>query len=191
LVANGYAVTASDLQARYGPPTMQQFAVGRLRVSVEYKEGRVAAVGVDKGEPPMDARLAELADLAATDPVTFHSLLPVHVESRFGAPVAERFLAAPGMTLIVTYGGSRAAAEIRIETASAASEIDRVIDELAPPTLRAGTWRGMAMATGCSSVRTDEWENVTITRTYACDPTQRITQATVRFTAKRGGPGGR
>jgi hypothetical protein len=172
---------------------MQQFAVGTLQVSVEYKEGRVTAVQVvtGEGEPPMDARVAEFAGLAATDPEMFHSLLPVHVESRFGAPVTERYVAAPGMALIVTYDAHRTAAEVRMETESvAASEIDRVIDELAPPTMRAGTWRGMAMATGCSSVRTDEWENVTITRTYACDPAERITQAAVLFTAKRGGPWG-
>jgi hypothetical protein len=181
---NGFGVTSSNLMARFGPPTMQRFQVGAITVTVEYAAGRVTAVQF----APPEKTVAEINEFFQPAISEGQVLVPSHVAWRLGAPAAERFTAAPGVVLMVTYDARRTATEVRIESTVpdgdvAAVEANRLVDELAPPSQRIGAWRGRAMAMGCCTVTVDEWDNVSITRSYGCAE-GRMQSATVRWGAK-------
>ena len=119
---------------------------------------------VDRGAEKQDL----LVTVAATSGLPLTS---VDVESRFGPPVAERFVAAPSIRMVATYDDRRTATEILIEPFDqsqfiAALEGEQIVDELVPVWTRMGAPRVTSIFSGCNEVRIEEFENVTITRSY-------------------------
>ena len=119
-------------------------------------------------------------------------LTPIAIESRFGPPVSEQFLAAPSIKVTATYDDKRTAKEIQIEPADqtqkiVAAEGDQIVRDLVPPWTRLGTPRSGIMFMGCNELRVEEWENVTITRSYHhCNmPAEdQMVQATIRWVSR-------
>jgi hypothetical protein len=124
----------------------------------------------------------------------------ITLEARFGAPVAERFAATPGIALTGTYDTGRAATEIVIAPLRPlldvadeaqfmpASDVDRILDEIAPVWTRTGTPSGGSMQSGCSEIRIEEFDKLSITWSfYHCRlPTEDLVmQAVVRWGPRR------
>ncbi len=105
----------------------------------------------------------------------------VDVQGRFGTPVSERFVAEPGVALTTTYNGSGVTSEVKVTPVEPAQSIssltaDRILNEVAPVWSRAGKPQLAMMMSGTVGVRIEEYDDVTITRSFQGDA---ITQATV------------
>jgi len=127
----------------------------------------------------------------------------ITLESRFGPALVERFTAAPGIDLTATYDKERAATEIAMVPARSpldaddrarfmpAPDLERILEEIAPVWTRTGRLGGGSMQSGCSEIRIEEFDNLSITRSfYHCRlPSEDMTmQATVRWGPRRLAP---
>jgi hypothetical protein len=176
----------------------------------ERREGSCGVTQTDLGvtlyRRHIEAAEGGRKDLVVT--ITSKTGLPqtvITLESRFGAVVAERFVAEPGIALTATYDKVRAATEIAIapmrsvlETDDEAQfmpvpDVERILDEIAPRWTRTGSLGGGSMQSGCNETRIEEFDNLSITRSFHhCHlPAEDLMmQTVVRWGARRMMPGG-
>jgi hypothetical protein len=103
----------------------------------------------------------------------------ITMEARFGQAVVERFAVTPGIALTATYDAARAATEIVIAPTRAlldtddeahfmpALDVERILDEIAPAWTRTGTVAGGSMQSGCNESRIEEFDRLSITRSFS------------------------
>ncbi len=105
------------------------------------------------------------------------------LKARYGDPDVERFLARPGITLMVRYADDRSACEMLIApmrsiiprneagTYMRPEVVTEIIDEVLPEANRGNLLRSLVTKSGCNDFETKEYENVTINRfRHECDP---------------------
>jgi hypothetical protein len=130
----------------------------------------------------------------------------ITLESRFGPALVERFTAAPGIELTATYDKERTATEIAIVPTRSlldaddqarfmpAPDVERILDEIAPVWTRTGTLRGGSMQSGCFEIRIEDFDNLSITRSFhhcRLPSEDMMMQATVRWGPRRLAPDGK
>ncbi len=104
--------------------------------------------------------------------------------AHFGHFDGKGYAVAPDVRLVIEYGHDHTACRWELRSAKAVavqgSELqahyesdvaDRVLNEVAPVAVRKGSLRGMIIQSGCSEIRTEEYDNVAIARvTNECSP---------------------
>lgn len=104
------------------------------------------------------------------------------LKARYGDPDVERFLARPGIALMVRYADDRTACEMLIApmrsiiprndaaTYMRPEVMTEIIDEVLPEANRGTLLRSFVIKSGCNDLETKEYENVTINRfRHKCD----------------------
>jgi hypothetical protein len=130
-------------------------------------------------------------------------LMAPDIGSRFGTPIIERFVAAPGIAATATYDERRTATEVVIAPVQpllqhddqvremATSDAERVLNEIAPMWTRNGLPGNASTRSGCNEVQTEQFDDVVITRVlYHChllEPAL-ITQLVVRWSPRQPWP---
>jgi hypothetical protein len=95
----------------------------------------------------------------------------------------ERFVARPGISLVVQYGSDRVVCQALIEPPQSlvnqeqqvplmsSERVSEVLEEIAPIATRGKEINTFDLEDGCNQVRTTAYENESITRsTHTCDP---------------------
>jgi hypothetical protein len=100
------------------------------------------------------------------------------LHSRYGPPLdRETFAVRPGIEMVVDYGPSRRACKIQLPSgmnfvgtvppgSASKEQIDEVLDEVVPPSIRGKLLNRFLMATGAPSMSLKIYENVTIAETH-------------------------
>ena len=97
------------------------------------------------------------------------------LETKFGHPDDRGYAVSPNVRLTVTYGEDQRACLLELRSKTQVSgnreqqgfkpEIaDRVLNDIAPQAMRAGTSRKMSEQMGCAAMTMEEYSNVSITR---------------------------
>lgn len=120
------------------------------------------------------------------------------LRDRYGEPDIERFTAARDIGLTVEYGSDGLACQIVIErkqpllhreqvvTYMAPEAVSKIIDELVPPSIRGRNINSMLESMGCAEQRTEEYENVWISRASdVCVPLKPERESSARLAFKR------
>jgi|SRR5665213_1669882 len=97
-----------------------------------------------------------------------------NLRSKYGAPLdRETFTVRPGIEMVVDYGPSKQVCRIQLPSGVqivgevppsviTKQQIDEVLNEVVPPSLRGKELNGMAMASGVGMMLSNEYEHVTI-----------------------------
>jgi len=125
-------------------------------------------------------------------------LTAIDLQSRYGDPIAERYIVRPGVTAMVTYGSDDAACHIVIESQRplvlgeqprknmASDVVDDIIEATAPSEVKGAKRDSLLMITGCAQSEMDFFENLTISRvTDQCLPLKPEREQSVRITFNR------
>ncbi len=174
----------ADIVDWFVPPAVQErMAQIYLGAMVEMIDGvttirRVHAIRENGERPDREASIDSKSGLFAS---------AVDVQAKFGPPVSERFVAEPGVALTTTYQASQVASLVRITPIEPAENIpslavDRIIDAIAPASMRTGKPAMLVMMSGAPGIRMEEYDNLMITHSFQGDA---ITQATVEWEPKR------
>src|ERR1019366_8336807 len=98
---------------------------------------------------------------------------PFHLRSKYGAPLdREPFTVRPGIEMVVDYGPAKQVCRIQLPSgmqivgdvppgAITKQQIDQVLNEVVPPSLRGKELGGMAMGSGVGVMSTADYEHVT------------------------------
>lgn len=107
-------------------------------------------------------------------PLAFAQIDTFHLRSKYGAPLdRETFTVRPGIEMVVDYGPAKQVCRIQLPSgmrivgdvppgAIAKQQIDQVLNEVVPPSLRGKELGGMATATGAIIMFSTDYEHVTI-----------------------------
>jgi hypothetical protein len=109
--------------------------------------------------------------------------------AKYGPPEVERYQVTPEASLTVAYGRDRAVCQFLVEPRSTSvfwsaptkeprtmsvELVDRLLNELVPPGVRHGKARQMFEQFSCSALKTEDYDNVQITRaTNECVPAEK------------------
>jgi hypothetical protein len=114
----------------------------------------------------------------------------IELTAQYGPPESESYQVADGVTLTVTYGKDRQACQILLQPRPASNTsipsnlVDKLVDQLVPPRDRKGKPLRMAQQSGCASAISDQYENVSITRSSNdCAPKdEKVQSLTIQWT---------
>src|SRR5665213_1397349 len=108
-------------------------------------------------------------------PLAFTQIDTDHLRSKYGAPLdRETFTVRPGIEMVVDYGPAKQVCRIQLPSDRQITgdvpldtitkrQIDQVLNEVVPPSLRGKELGGMAMGSGVGVMSSAEYEHVTIT----------------------------
>ena len=128
-----------------------------------------------------------LALLLASASTTLAQLNAFQLRSKYGDPVArETFTIRPGIEMAVDYGASKQVCRIQLpsgmryvgtvpEGAVSKQQIDEVLNEMLPPSIRGKQLGEMASTTGLARVSVMDYEHVSIAELFAGDIAKGIT----------------
>jgi hypothetical protein len=107
-------------------------------------------------------------------PLAFTQIDTVHLRSKYGAPLdRETFTVRPGIEMVVDYGPSKQVCRVQLPSgrqivgdvppgAITKQQIDEVLNEVVPPSLRGKELGGMATGSGVGVMTSNDYEHVTI-----------------------------
>ena len=107
-------------------------------------------------------------------PLALAQIDTFHLRSKYGAPLdRETFTVRPGIEMVVDYGPAKQVCRIQLPSgakivgdvppgAITKHQIDEVVNEVVPPSLRGKELGGMATATGAIMMFSTDYEHVTI-----------------------------
>ena len=107
-------------------------------------------------------------------PLAFAQIDTFHLRSKYGAPLdRETFTVRPGIEMVVDYGPAKQVCRIQLPSgkqivgdvppgAITKQQIDEVLNEVVPPSLRGKELGGMATSAGAIMMLSTDYEHVTI-----------------------------
>ena len=102
---------------------------------------------------------------------------------KYGEPLARQtFQVRPGLEMIVHFGPDRKVCKFEILRSDSSQQLDELIDELVPPSVRGEKVSGRhIVAIGGHTMRHDYYENIIISEPYDLEHPERRTGVTISF----------
>lgn len=122
----------------------------------------------------MNRRAACRMAIFLAAPLAFAQIDTFHLRSQYGAPLdRETFTVRPGIEMVVDYGPAKQVCRIQLPSgmqiaggvppgAITKQQIDEVLNEVIPPSLRGKELGRMASATGAIMMFSTDYEHITI-----------------------------
>ena len=128
--------------------------------------------------------LVVVSCLALSDSALAQQMDSAALRAKYGEPLArEAFQVRPNLEAIVTYGAARQVCRIELplgRNSVTTQQVDEVVAELAPPSVRGMELRRMVASTGRNALSSVEYENVNI-----AEPQDNGRRTAVTITFKR------